>query len=157
MRAENGDTNVDFTALRSAYPFTDQYDRHAMKTRTLVTESFNPMQANDCATALAKADEAFRIDFTIISLHAVKANCLMRSGDQAKANAQDAIARGLFQSVRGNADGKSEQTAFIVASLREEDFMLVALGATKTGQALLKSPEGRLYDVISATVKPAKS
>ena len=96
MRAESGDTKVDFTALRSAYPFTDQYDPYALKTRILVTQSFNAMTAKDCTTALAKAEEAFKIDFTIISLHAVRADCLKRSGDAAKADAEDAIARGLY-------------------------------------------------------------
>ena len=67
--------------------------------------------ANDCTTALAKAEEAFKIDFTIISLHAVRADCLKRSGDAAKADAEDA----------------------------------------KSGQALIRNPNGSLYDVISAT------
>ena len=151
MHAESGDTNVDFAALRSAYPFTDQYDPYALKTRILVTQSFNAMMANDCTTALAKAEEAFKIDFTIISLHAVRADCLKRSGDPAKADVEDAIARGLYQSLRRNADGKTEQTAFIVASLREEDFLLTALDAAKSGQALIKNQNGSLYDVISAS------
>ncbi len=146
-----GDTSIDFTALRLAYPYTDDWDPYLARTTQLVTDSFAAMTANDCVTALAKSEAELKIDFTAISIHAIRAECFMRAGNQKQADLASAIGHALGQSLRGNFDGKSTDTAYVVISMREENFLVQAVGLRATSQALVRGKDGHFYDLISGT------
>jgi hypothetical protein len=156
-KALAGDTSIDFTALRTAYPMTDHYDPYMTKTAPLVDASFQALKAGDCVTALAKADEILKIDFTLLTTHGVRSDCLARAGDQREADLASAILRALGASLRGNADGKGEATAYRVISIWERDYLLFANGITGTGSSTIRGGDGHVYQVVNGTTKDGNS
>lgn len=151
-RVLGGDAAIDYTALRLAYAFTDQYDPYAVHTRAPVADALKAMNAGDCAMALKKSDELLKTDFTIVALHVMRNTCFMRMKDQAKADLSLAIARGLVASLSTNADGRSRETAYAVVSQREESFVLFESDVAVTTQSTIKA-NGRVYDVVNGRVR----
>jgi hypothetical protein len=151
-QARDGDAAIDYTALRLAYPFTDHYDPYAVRTRGLVEDALKSMTAGDCAAALAKADEVLKLDFTVVAIHVLRNTCFTRLGDPSQADLALAIARGLAASLGANADGKSRDTAFLVTSLREENFLLDNAGIARTTQSTIRG-NNRVYDLVNGRLR----
>lgn len=148
-KAENGDADTDYTALRHAYAESAGYDPYGVKWRAPFNAAWAAFQAKDCATALARSEEARKIDYTAVSVHAFRADCFRQAGDGAHADRELAIARGLARSEMAGGDGKTVATAYDIVTMGEERFLLSVLGVRETGQALLKT-DGGPVDAIAA-------
>src|ERR1700684_2404662 len=70
-KARNGDIDTNYTALRLSYVQSEGYDPYSTRTRPLFEDTWQALNAKDCASAIAKSSELLRIDFTRIVIHAV--------------------------------------------------------------------------------------
>jgi hypothetical protein len=147
-RAERGDTALDYTALRNAYAVSAGYDPYGMKSKPLFSAAWKAFEAGDCTTALASARAMFAINYVTIPIHFVVGDCLRRAGDVAGADREEAIGRGLADSLRNSGDGKSTETAYKVVTLSEEGFVLTMLGFKEEQQSLLRDKDGHQYDLV---------
>jgi hypothetical protein len=144
-RAAAGDKSVDFTALRAAYPFTQQWDAYGRTIAPLVEQANAAAKGKDCATALEKIDEVLKVDYTVIEAHRVRSDCL--KGDAARVESR--IADGLMDSLKRSGNGKTEKTAYPVMSLHEEKDLLVEKHIVlKTRDTEVRGSNGRFYDVV---------
>ncbi len=151
-RADQGDTSVDFTALRGAYPYTDQWDPFGNKTAALLDQALAASKGKDCATALVKLDEVLNLDFTIDAAHALRSDCLAATGDAPAARIESAIADGLIRSLMNSGDGNAERSAYVVMTEREEmDVLANRHLVLKIRQTEVRGSDGHFYDEVQGT------
>jgi hypothetical protein len=144
-RAAAGEKTVDFTVLRFAYPFTQQWDAFSRTSAPLMEQASAAAKGKDCDTALEKLDEVLKIDYTIIVAHRVRSTCL--KGDAARIESR--IADGLMDSLKDGGNGKSEKTAYPVMTLHEErDILGEKHIVLKTRDVEVRGSNGRYYDVV---------
>ncbi len=152
-RAVEGDSSVDFTALRVAYPYTDQWDPFGNKTAALMDQAAAASMGKDCATALAKLDEVLKLDFTIDAAHALRSDCLAETGDGPSAKVESAIADGLIRSLMNGGDGNAERTAYVVMTEREEmDVLANRHLVLKIRQTEVRGSDGHFYDEVQGAL-----
>lgn len=145
------DQPVDFTALRSLYPYTDQWDPYGNKTAALLNQAAAASAGKDCATALEKLDEVLKIDFTIDAAHALRSDCLAVTGQQSAAKIESNVADGLIHSLMNSGDGNTEGSAYVVMTQREElDVLANRHLVLKGRETQMRGSNGHLYDVIRA-------
>lgn len=154
-RANAGDTTVDYTALRNAYPYTEQWDPFGNKTASLLSEAEAARNGGDCPVALEKLEVVLKYDFTIDSAHALRADCIAGSSPTA-AQTENSIANGLIHSLMDSGDGASEKTAYIVNTMREElDVLANRHIQLKTRHTEVRGSNGHYYDVVDGlSVRP---
>ena len=144
-KAVAGDRSVDFTALRAAYPFTEQWDVFGHTTHPLMEQASAAAKGKDCSTALQKLDEVLKVDYTVIDAHRVRSDCL--KGDAAHIEAR--IAAALMDSLKRGGNGKSEETAYPVMTLHEEhDILAEKHIVLKTREVEVRGSNGHFYDVV---------
>lgn len=144
-KAAAGDKSVDFTALRAAYPFTEQWDVFSNTSGPIMAEAKAAAEGKDCVTALEKVDEVLKIDFTVIVAHRVRSNCL--KGDAARIESR--IADGLMDSLTRGGNGKIEATAYPVMTMHEErDILGEKQIVLKTREVEVRGGNGHFYDVV---------
>jgi hypothetical protein len=150
-RATEGDKSVDFSALRAAYPYTDQWDPFGNKSAALMDQAVAASKGKDCATALEKLDEILKVDFTIDAAHALRSDCLAETGNGSAASIESAIANGLVQSLMESGDGNTERTAYLVMTEREEmDVLANRHLAVKVRETEIRGVGDRLYDEVQS-------
>jgi hypothetical protein len=151
-RAAEGDRSVDFTVLRAAYPYTDQWDPFGNKTAALLDQAAAASKGKDCLTALQKLEEILKLDFTIDAAHALRSDCLAEAGDGAGARIESDIADGLIHSLMKSGDGNTEGTAYVVMTEREEmDVLANRHLVLKVRQTEIRGNAGHFYDEVQAT------
>lgn len=151
-RATQGDRSVDFTMLRSFYPYTDQWDPYGNKTAALLDQAVAASKGKDCATALEKLDEILKIDFTIDAAHALRSDCLAATGQASTSKIESDIADALIHSLMDSGDGNTEGTAYVVMTEREEmDVLANRHLVLKLRQTQVRGSNGHLYDAIQGT------
>jgi hypothetical protein len=146
-QAEKGDPATDYTALRLAYAQSDGYDPYSTAVRKLYGDIWPAFQAKDCAKVASVSDEMLKIDYTLVAVHFMRADCFKQTGDIPRSEREVAIAKGLAQSLLHSGDGKGVDTAYVVVTMAEERFLLTAIGLTEEQQSLLNH-NGRMYDLI---------
>ena len=149
-KAMNGDADTDYTALRASYTKTDNYDPYSADTHALFEAAWQAVKSNDCSVALEKSEAILKVDFTRIVAHAFEHECYSTAGDAARATRELAIARGLAESLLHSGDGKSLETAYVVVTLNEENFVLSSLGIIPKAQSLVNK-SGHMYDLMQGT------
>jgi hypothetical protein len=155
-RALKGDPSVDFTALRAAYPYTDQWDPFGNKTAALMDQAAAASKGKDCATALSKLDEVLKLDFTIDAAHALRSDCLADTGEALASKIESSIADGLVHSLMDSGDGNSERTAYVVMTEREEmDVLANRHLVFKIRQTEVRGTDGHFYDEVQGTAASA--
>lgn len=151
-RAVEGDSSVDFTALRASYPYTDQWDPFGNKTAALLDQAAAASRGKDCTTALAKIDEIMKLDFTIDAAHALRSDCLAETGNAPGARIESGIADSLIRSLMNSGDGNSERTAYVVMTEREEmDVLANRHLVLKIRQTEVRGSDGHFYDEVQGT------
>ena len=146
-QAESGDTTTDYSALRASYAESDGYDPYSLKVRGLYDVIWPAFQAKDCAKVVSVSDQMLKIDYTLVSVHLMRADCFKQMGDSVRSAHEEAIGKGLAQSLLHSGDGKSIETAYAVVTMAEERFVLNALGLKEERQSLLNH-DGHMYDLI---------
>jgi hypothetical protein len=144
-RATAGDRSVDFTVLRSSYPFTKQWDAFGKATGPILEQAKVAANGKDCITALEKLDEVLKVDYTLISAHRVRSDCL--KGDAARIESR--ISDALLHSLTHGGDGETENSAYPVMTLHEEaDLLAEKHIVLKTRDVEIRGSNGRFYDVV---------
>jgi hypothetical protein len=144
-KAAAGDRSVDFTLLRTSYPFTTQWDPFGSKSAPLVEQANAAAKGKDCVSALEKIDEVLKIDYTIIVAHRVRSDCL--NGDAARMESR--IADRLMDSLMRGGNGKSEGSAYPAMAMHEEGDVLRDKGVVlKTRDVAVRGSNSRFYDVV---------
>jgi Domain of unknown function (DUF4919) len=150
-RAAQGDP-VDFTVLRAAYPYTDQWDPYGNKTTALLDQAAAATTGKDCTSAMEKLDEILKLDFTIDAAHALRSDCLAATGREQAAKIESNIADGLIHSLMDSGDGNTEASAYVVMTQREEmDVLANRHLVVKLRQTQVRGDNGHLYDVVQGT------
>jgi hypothetical protein len=148
-RAAAGDKAVDFTLLRSNFPFTRQWNAYSSNVAPILEQAKLAANGKDCATALGKLDEVLRADYTLIAAHRLRADCL--SGDAARLESR--IADGLMRSLTHGGDGRTEASAYPVMSMHEESDLLADKHVLlKTRDVEVRGSDGRYYDVVHGII-----
>lgn len=151
-RAAQGDLAVDFTVVRTAYPYTDQWDPYGNKTTALLDQAAAAAAGKDCVSALATLDEILKLDFTIDAAHALRSDCLAASGREPASRIESNIADGLIHSLMDSGDGNTEASAYVVMTQREEmDVMANRHLVVKLRQTQVRGVNGHFYDVVQGT------
>lgn len=150
-RAEAGDRTVDYTALRREAVYAEHWDFYDPQgLNGLLQQGAAAAKGKDCIAALEKADAVIRLDFTIDAAHALKAECLRKTGERDRAEVEDDIARGLIHSLMDSGHGDTEHNAYVVNSLREEmDVLANRHIQLKARQTELRGSDGRYYDLVT--------
>ncbi|HTB68660.1 MAG TPA: hypothetical protein VK727_20740 [Steroidobacteraceae bacterium] len=144
-RAAAGDRSVDFTILRSSYPFTRQWDAFGSASDPLLEQANVAAKGKDCVTALEKLEEVLKIDYTIIAAHRVRSDCL--KGDAARIESR--ISDALLRSLTHGGDGENETSAYPVMTQHEEaDLLAQKHIVLKTRDVEVRGSNGRFYDVV---------
>jgi|HubBroStandDraft_2_1064218.scaffolds.fasta_scaffold53117_2 hypothetical protein len=144
-RAASGDKSVDFTVLRSNFPYTRQWDVSDGNIAPILEQARIAANGKDCATALEKLEEVVKADYTLIAAHRLRAACLTG----AAARVESRIADGLMRSLTHGGDGRSEASAYPVMSQHEEaDLLADQHIAIKTRDVEVRGSDGRFYDVV---------
>lgn len=149
-KAESGEGEADYTALRLAYAQVPTYDPYSMHTRKLFDDAWKAFENKDCDTVIAKTDDLQKINYTMVPIHFMRGDCFEKAGDTKRSAREFAIGKGLAESELKSGDGKSIETAFHVVTLSEERFILTALEVNAPQQALLGA-NGHSYDQMTGT------
>jgi hypothetical protein len=151
-QAMAGVRSVNYTALRAAYAYTDQWDPYGNKTAALLDQAAAAAQGKDCTSALAKLDEVLKLDFTIDAAHALRSDCVAAMGEKAVAQTESAIADGLIHSLMDSGDGNTEASAYVVVTQREEmDVLANRRLVLKLRQTQVRGSNGHFYDEVQAS------
>ncbi len=143
-RAATGDKSIDFTLLRSSYPFTRQWDPDGAASRPIMEQADVAAQGKDCSVALEKTEEVLKVDYTAIHAHRVRSDCL--KGDAARIESR--IADALMDSLTHGSDGSSERSAYQVMSMHEETDILARKDILlRTRDVEVRGSNGHFYDV----------
>jgi hypothetical protein len=143
-RAATGDRSIDFTLLRTSYPFTRQWDPDSAASGSIMEQADVAAQGKDCGVALEKTEEVLKIDFTAIHAHRVRSDCL--KGDAARMESR--IADALMDSLTHGSDGSSEKSAYLVMSRHEETDILAKKNILlRTRDVEVRGSNGHFYDV----------
>ncbi|HEV2702199.1 MAG TPA: hypothetical protein VGV09_11245 [Steroidobacteraceae bacterium] len=144
-RAATGDRSVDFTVLRSNFPYTRQWDTYTRNIAPILEQAKIAANGKDCSTALEKLDEVLKADYTMIAAHRLRADCL--KGEPARIESR--VADALLRSLTRGGDGRSEDSAYPVMTLHEEQDVLADKHIVlKTRDVEVRGSNGRYYDVV---------
>ena len=134
-RLRSGDLGVDYLSLRLAYAETPQYDPYDFRTESR-TAMRTAITAGDYGKALVVAESILATNYVDIEAHLASAESMRALGDPSKANYHGAIARGLVESIRTYASGRTPDSAIVVISILEEYMLLASQGLERKMQAL---------------------
>ncbi len=152
-KLKNGDTKIDFLALRMAYTETKEYSPYGTgsdETRPMF-KAFGDKKYKD---ALKLADKILKENYVEMNAHYISSLANDALGDKEKAAFHKAVFLGLINSIIGGKDGKSAKTAYEVISVPEEFVVVNTLGWQRGDQALA-TEDGHKFDVL--TVKNPKT
>ena len=147
-RVKNFDRSVDFTALRLAYTKTPDYNPYAKYggERQVMHDALKNKRYE---TALINAQFILHRNYVDIDAHFVCKIAYREMNNTEKSDFHHFVVKGLIDSIFNSGDGKSQETAYLVINIDEENVVLSVLGFRKTMQSL-KSSNGHLYDEIEA-------
>jgi hypothetical protein len=145
-RAEAGE-KIDYTRLRAEYVYSENWDFYGNKINGLMQQADAAAKGKDCTSALDKATDVTKLDFTVAQAHTIKSDCL--EDDRAKSHIESNIADGLDDSLMHSGDGDSEKTAYVVGTLHEELRALYKRHIQiKARQTEVHGSDGHYYDEV---------
>ena len=149
-RAEAGDKEVDYTALRTAYAYSEHWDFYSPQVVSLLQQAAAAKKGGDCTTTMSATDDLLKLNFTVSEAHEFRHDCL-EDTDRAKARIESDIADGLTDSLMNSGDGESEKTAYVVNTQEEENRVLVHKHYQLRGrQTEVRGSDGHFYDTVTA-------
>jgi Domain of unknown function (DUF4919) len=150
-KAQNGDTAIDFKALRMAYARSGAPGSRSVdpKIRAKLVEAIKAKKYNDIASS---AQEILKIHFLDLNVHAYAASAYMNLKDIKKQDFHQAIYLGLINSIVEGSNGESPKTAYMVVSPDEMFAVLNAYELTKVSSEVITEGTSR-YELVSVTDK----
>jgi len=150
-KLKNGDTGVDYKALRLAFARSGAPGVRGVdpKIRLKLAEAVKAKKYEEIAKT---AQEILKIHFLDLNIHAVAAAAYEALKDTKKYNYHQAIYLGLINSIVNGADGESAKTAYIVVVPDEINAVLKAYELQRTANEMLTEGTSR-YEVVTVTDK----
>ncbi len=148
-QAEGGDKATDYRALRFAWLEGPAHKQRG-PLRGLQQELMKAAAANDNASVRDAAVKVLAVNYVDLTAQAYLATACQRLGDTVCADRHHAITTGLLASITDHGDGKTPETAWTVADIGEEYFIITTLGAKASMQHLIHK-EGKAYDQMDVT------
>lgn len=145
-RVKSGDLSVDFKRLRIAYVSAPEY-HEAKDTEKETTAMIAAVNARDFKLAIQNADVVLENNYTDMDAHFVEYIAYRELGNAAQAGFHRSVFDGLIRSILNSGDGKSRETAYVVALVHEEYVVLRVLGLRPDKQSLDQDKE-HSYDVL---------
>jgi hypothetical protein len=148
-QAEAGDPGADFRALRFAW--LDSAERRAAPDPSAARKAMH-----DAATAADNpkvrdaAERVIAARYTDLEAHMMRRLACLALQDGGCADHERFVEFGMLKSILDSGDGKSAATAWHVASIDEEYFVMSIARATLKQQALV-SQDGRTFDHLTVT------
>lgn len=153
-KLQDGDTKIDYKALRMAYTKTDDYSAYGINADKRAS-MFKALENKKYKDALKIADEVLKTNYTEMNAHFVSSVANEGLKETAKSEFHKKVFFGLINSILNGADGKSANTAYVVISVPEEYVVIAFLGLERTKQALVEE-NGSKYDILTV-VNPDKN
>lgn len=138
--------SVNFTELRLAFYESPHYNPYA----PMMT--YRPLNA---ALAQKNYEEALKIADSVLAKNFVEINAHMTAqiahqelGNTERAQFHKFMVDGLLNSIKGNVDGKTVESAYQVISINEEYGLVRSLGLRPIKQGLVEN-KGHMFDAIT--------
>jgi hypothetical protein len=147
-RVKGGDTKIDFQQMRLAYMDSPEYQA-AKDTDAESKAMIAAINAKDFPAAIKNADVVLANDYVDMDAHFVEYIANRELHHDPGAAFHKSVFDGLLKSITGSADGKTEQTAYVVISTHEEYVLLRVFGLVPEKQSLSHSGH-HSYDVLEA-------
>jgi len=146
-RVKRGDPTVDFLELRRAWSDSPSFvDTSGSDDSKNMSEAFN---RKDYLGALELARKILNINFCDIDAQHTAYLSYQALNDPAPAEFHHNISHNLIQSILRTGDGKSQETAMEIITVREEYIVLMVKGLRPSGQSL-EAGGGHQYDRLDA-------
>jgi hypothetical protein len=146
-QAEAGDPRTDFRALRFAW-----LDSAARKRSGDIAARSDVMwkaaEAKDHAKVKSAAEAVISIQYSDLDSHMLRREACTALKDEACADHEHFIEFGLIKSILDSGDGKAPATAWHVASVAEEYFVM-RIAQVQPKQQDLVEQNGRTYDHLT--------
>jgi hypothetical protein len=148
-RAEAGDPATDFRALRFAW--LDSAARHSAPDTTAARTAMHAAAAaSDNPRVRAAAERLIAAHYTDLEAHMMLRLACVALGDDTCAEHQRFVEFGMLKSILDSGDGKTPATAWHVASI-EEEYFVMQIAQAKLKQQALVSQNGRTFDHLTVT------
>lgn len=147
-KLKDGDTNIDFKAMRLAYTETNEYSAYGIDSKKR-TAMFKALEDKKYKDALKIAEEVLKTNYVEMNAHFIASVSYEELKETSKSEFHKKVFLGLLGSIVKGADGKSAKTAYVVICVPEEYVVLSYLGFTSKGQALA-SENGSRFDILTA-------
>lgn len=148
-RVRAGDMTVDFKQMRFAYMDSPEY-KVAKNTDAEAEAMIAAVNGGDFPAAIKNADVVLAGDYVDLDAHFAEYVAHRELHHDAESQFHKNVFDGLLHSITNSGDGKSEQTAYVVAQTHEEYVVIRMFGLTLNKQSL-KRVNHHAYDVIDAT------
>lgn len=147
-KVKNGDTNVDFKALRIAYSQTPQYNPYSEdENMPLMLQALNDKAYPKALEYARKINEK---NFTDLDAHFGARMACREMGDKACYDSHHATLANLIDSIMNSGDGTTPQSALQVITTREEYIILKVLNL-QPKQQKLQQINDKAYDVFEVS------
>lgn len=144
-KIKNGDTNVNFRALRIAYTQTSQYNPYREdENMPLMLQALNDQAY---PTALEYAQKIYEKNFTDLDAHFAARMACGEMSDRKCYDDHHATLVKLIDSIMDSGDGATPESALQVITPREEYVILNVL-RLETKQQKLQQIDDKAYDVF---------
>lgn len=143
-KVKNGDTHIDFGALRIAYTQTSQYNPYGKDEN--VPLMFEALNRQEFSKAIQYAQSVLEKNYVDIDAHYVLLSAYGETGNNERSEFHRSVAMGLIDSI-ATGDGSSPETALKVINVREEYIMLNIAGLEMQKQTLQQFND-KNYDVF---------
>lgn len=147
-KLKNGDTGVDFKALRMAFAETEDYSYDGLDkdARGKMFKSLNDKNYKD---ALKQAEKILDKNYVEINAHYVAYVSNRELKDDKKAEFHKTVMVNLLEAIRSGNDGLSAKTAFMPITIDEEYTLMNFMGYKHNSQSL-QTIDGHKFDVFDA-------
>ena len=151
-KLKGGDTNIDFKTFRMAYTKTSQYNykKFEKEGRIKFYQPFNDKNYKEAFKQVEKFIEKYPIE---IDGYYYAYKSVKELGDENKAKFYKAILLGLLNSIQDGKDGLSEESAFEVISISEEENMIRFSGYSINSKRETYDSNGHTFDKFSVINK----
>lgn len=143
----DGDTAIDYTALRDAYAQSAGYDPYGEKVMGDHKAMFARLSDGDCPAASDAAGRVLAVNYLHASGHFIRWVCAMKDGRERDGQFHRAVLTGLMKSVTGGRDGRTPASAFSVISI-DEEYALLRFFRLHPGNQRLVHADGSMFDLL---------
>lgn len=145
-QAKDFDESIDFLQLRLLYSQSDDY-RPTNTFSSARAAMFEALSNEQFEQALKEAHAILEENYLVLHAHYVCALAYQKMNNLKKYDLHMFILKGLVDSIIGEGDGMSPETAYKVINIEEEYFLIYSMGFTPQEQRSLNIA-GHNYDEI---------